>query len=53
MLKKGFVTSINDAFKRYLGEGKSCFAPGESFTVQETIDIIHEAKGFAISLIRI
>ena len=48
MVKKGYAESINDAFKRYLGEGKSCFAPGESFSTQETIDLVHAGGGYAI-----
>ena len=48
MMKKGYVASVNDAFKKYLGEGKSCYASGESFSVEETIEVIHQAKGFAI-----
>lgn len=48
MLKKGYIHNIQEGFNRYLGEGKSCYSPGESFTVQETIDIIHRAKGLAV-----
>src|SRR5262249_11633383 len=48
MLKKGYVTSIQDAFKRFLGDGKSCYEPGESFSTEETIALIHQAKGLAI-----
>ncbi len=48
MLKKGYVESIQDAFKRFIGEGKSCYEPGESFSTEETIDLIHQAKGLAV-----
>lgn len=48
MLKKGYIYSIQEGFSKYLGEGKSCYAPGESFSVQETLDIIHQAKGLAV-----
>jgi len=48
MVKKGYVVSAQEAFKKYLGEGKSCYAPGESFSTEETIDIIHQAKGLAV-----
>jgi len=48
MMKKGFVTSIQEAFKKYLGEDKPCYAPGESFSTEETIEIIHRAGGLAI-----
>ena len=45
MMKKGYVSSINEAFKKYLAEGKPCYAPGASFTPEETLDVIHQAKG--------
>ena len=45
MIKKGYVGSIDEAFKKYLGEGKSCFDPGEIISVSETMDIIHKAGG--------
>lgn len=48
MLKKGYVKSIQDAFKRYIGEGKSCYEPGLSFSTEETVDLIHQAKGLAV-----
>ncbi|BBI17520.1 PHP domain-containing protein [Neochlamydia sp. S13] len=48
MLKKGYIHSIPEAFNKYLGEGKSCYAPGEYFTLEDTINIIHQAKGLAI-----
>lgn len=48
MLKKGYITSFQEAFNLYIGEGKPCYAPGGYFTVEETIDLIHNAKGFAI-----
>lgn len=48
MVKKGFVETVHEAFKKYLGEGKSCFARGATFTVEETLHVIHQAKGLAI-----
>lgn len=45
LLKKGIVRSLQEAFQRFLGEGKSCFDPGESITVEETLAVIHEAGG--------
>lgn len=48
MIKKGYVSSISDAFRKYLGDGKCCFVQGESFSVEETLKIIHEAKGLAV-----
>ncbi len=47
MLKKGYVGSIKEAFNRYLGEGKSCYARGDVLTVDETIETLHQAHGKA------
>ena len=47
MVDKGYVKSIQDAFDRYIGDRKCCFVDGDPFTVQETIDAIHEAGGKA------
>lgn len=48
MVNKGYISSVNEAFIKYLGEGKICYAPGPSFTAEETIHIIHKAGGLAI-----
>jgi len=48
MVKKGYVLSIQQAFHEYIGEGKPCYAPGIPFSVEETLEIIHQAKGLAI-----
>ncbi len=47
LMKKGYVQSIQEAFDRFLGEGKPCFEAGRSFGVEETITKIHEAGGKA------
>jgi predicted metal-dependent phosphoesterase TrpH len=48
MLKKGYIGSMEEAFKNYLGAGKKCFVPGEAFPVEETIRIIQNAGGVAV-----
>ncbi|HEY4831081.1 MAG TPA: PHP domain-containing protein [Waddliaceae bacterium] len=48
MVKKGYVKSLEEAFFRFLAEGKSCYVKGESFSVEETIRVIHEGGGLAI-----
>lgn len=48
MLKKRYVSTIQEAFVQYIGEGKPCYASGNHFSVEETIDLIHQAKGLAI-----
>ncbi|MDJ0651477.1 MAG: PHP domain-containing protein [Simkaniaceae bacterium] len=47
LLKKHYISSIQEAFDRYIGEGKPCFVSGENFTPQETIAIIRSAGGKA------
>lgn len=47
MIEKGYVSSIAEAFNFYIGDGKSCFDPGEAFSVDETIEVIHAAHGKA------
>lgn len=48
MIAKGYVSSVNEAFKKYLGEGKSCYVEGGGVTVEETIEAIREAGGLAV-----
>ena len=48
LVQRGLVTDISDAFKVYLGEGKKAYCPGETFSVEEAIQVIHEANGFAV-----
>jgi predicted metal-dependent phosphoesterase TrpH len=48
MVKKGFVESVQEAFYSYIGEDKSCYVRGDSFSVEEAIHTIHQANGFAI-----
>ncbi len=48
MRAKGYVQSIQDAFKKYIGEGKPAYASGESFSVEETLERIHRANGLAV-----
>ncbi len=47
MVEKGYVTSIKEAFNRYLGEGKNCYVRGDTLTVDETIEVLHKAGGKA------
>lgn len=48
MMNKGYVNSIQEAFGKFLGDECSCYVQGNSFTVDETIDTIHRAKGIAV-----
>ncbi len=48
MIEKGYVDSVQEAFKTYIGNEGSCYYPTEVFSVQETIDVIHAANGLAV-----
>lgn len=48
LVKLGFVSTIQEAFDKYLAEGASAAVPKEVITQQEAIDLIHEAGGVAI-----
>lgn len=48
MVKKRYVETPQEAFNKYLAEDRPCFIQGDYFTVEETIDAIHSAKGLAV-----
>ncbi len=48
MVRKGYVDSIANAFKKYLRDGALCFAAGARFTIEETVQTIREAGGMAV-----
>lgn len=48
MVRNGSVRSIEEAFKRYLGEGRSCYVSVDPITAEETLAVIHEAGGLAV-----
>lgn len=48
MIKKGYIQTINEAFQRFIGEGKPCYVAGENIDLEETLAIIHAAKGLAV-----
>lgn len=45
MLARGYVKTFREAFDRYLGDNKSCYAPGKLFTIEETLEIIFRSGG--------
>lgn len=47
MIRAGYVTSVDAAFKTYLGSGKSCYVAVDTPSVKETIATIHAAGGVA------
>ncbi len=48
LLRKGLVGSRNEAFDRYLGDGKPCHIRRETMSATQAIDLIHAAGGLAI-----
>lgn len=48
MVKKGYVASVKDAFRLYIGEDRPDYVQGEIISLDETLEVIHAAKGFAI-----
>lgn len=47
MIKKGYVSTPQEAFQKYLAEGRPCYIQGETFTIDETLDAIHADGGIA------
>jgi len=47
LLEKGVVTSMQEAFDRYLGTDGSAFVSKEVFTAKESIEIIKKSNGLA------
>lgn len=48
MVQKGYVSSIKNAFERYLGERKRCYVGGFDLSVEDAIRTIQMANGFAV-----
>lgn len=48
LVEKGYVKTIQEAFNEFIGEGKLCYVAGENITLEETLALIHEAKGLAV-----
>lgn len=47
LVRRGFVASTDEAFDRYLGEGRPAYVPRPDVTVADAIRVIHEAGGLA------
>ena len=48
MLKEGGVSSINQAFDRYIGNNKPCYAPKYQLDPEGAVQIIKEIGGIAV-----
>lgn len=47
MMKKGYVSSIKEAFDKYLSHGKPAFVERSTLSPEEAINIIHKSSGKA------
>ncbi|MHC4840261.1 MAG: PHP domain-containing protein [Planctomycetota bacterium] len=48
LLQKGFVASRQEAFDRYIAEGKPCYFEKEDFTPEDAIALIRQAGGVPV-----
>ncbi|MFV0464766.1 MAG: PHP domain-containing protein [Lachnospiraceae bacterium] len=48
LYEKKYISTISEAFDRYIGEGKSCFVPRDKITPADAIRMIHRVNGIAI-----
>lgn len=48
LMKKGIVSSVQQAFKIYLKEGGSCFVPDPAMDLEMTLEIIRQGKGLSV-----
>ena len=48
LVNKGVVSSIQEAFHKYLGDNKPCCVETEGISPEETIDVLHTAGGVAV-----
>jgi predicted metal-dependent phosphoesterase TrpH len=48
LMKKGIVSSVQEAFDRYLATGKPLYLPKEVLTPADAIALIHNAGGIAV-----
>jgi hypothetical protein len=47
LVQRGLVGSPDEAFERYLGEGRPAYVPRPDVTITEAIQVIHDAGGVA------
>ncbi|MBS0630125.1 MAG: PHP domain-containing protein [Verrucomicrobia bacterium] len=47
LVDSGYVASIQEAFHKWVGDGKPCFDPGVPISTDETLEVIHAAGGKA------
>lgn len=48
LVEKGFVQRVQQAFDKYIKEGKKAYVKFDGLGLAETIQVIHESQGFAV-----
>lgn len=48
MIDKGYVTSIDEAFDRYIGPGREAYVPREALTPERAVELITSSGGVAV-----
>lgn len=48
LLRAGHVSSVDDAFRRYLGTNGVAYVPRPMFSPESAIDLIHQAGGISV-----
>jgi len=48
LVKKGYVSRPQQAFDKYIKEGKKAYVKFDGLGLEETIQVIHESQGFAV-----
>jgi len=48
LVKMGYVSSVKEAFRKYLGRGKLCYAERVRPRVRDVISLIHSSGGIAV-----
>lgn len=52
LVEKGFVQRAQQAFDKYIKEGKKAYVKFDGLGLAETIQVIHESQGFAVLAIQ-
>jgi predicted metal-dependent phosphoesterase TrpH len=48
MVKAGLVANLDEAFERFLKKGRPAWVPKTKMSALESVDLIHQAGGFAV-----
>lgn len=48
MLKKGYASSIAEAFDKYIGRGRPCYSERELYSPRDAVRLIKDAGGIAV-----